>query len=244
MPTQSHSKFRLYLLVSVAVLLLCALAVFVAFERHRQDEVAQQFPAKIEELVGDATSGVADVPAAEVPIDKTPVDWEPEKDHPVVASTDFYFASDAPDVEVDPLLRYNEHQVGVEMSMLVFILQDGDLLANHCLNGCREFVTDQQVLEAQLLTRQYDATLKEIRRQRAAVLEQAGVSIDDPEEELALIRIKAFSVFFEAKRRIFQEVLNAEQRKLIVQKFQTIQREARRIKEAKQAAQKTKMSQQ
>ena len=252
MPTQSHSKFRLLIVVLAAALPLGVLAGLTNFEPHHQVEVTQRFPAKAVELVGYVQSDNAEAPVANIPITEVPM--QPMFQSTRLLSTGILekitlllilptsmLHRDAPDIEVDPLLSYNEHQVSLEMSMLIFLLQDGDLLANHCLNGCREFVTEQQVLEAQLLTKQYAAKLKEIRRQRAAVLEQAGVTIDDPEKELALIRIKAFSVYSEAKHRIFQEVLKAEQRKSIAQKFQTIQREARRTKAAKQSAQETKV---
>ena len=218
MPT--HSKTRLLIVVSSAACFLGVLAALMVFMPSFGNEVV--------------ASRVAEVPN----------EWESKKDHPVVAPTDFYVALDDPEVEVNPQLKYSEHQVSLVSIIPIYILNDGDLLGDYCLLGNREFVTEQQVLEAQLLAKQYDPKLKEIRRQRAAVLEQAGVTLKDPEEELALIRIKVFCVYAEARRRIFNEILDAEQRKLIHQKHLAKQARARQIREEKQAAEKNKVSEQ
>ena len=239
---QSHPKFRLFIVVLAVV---CLLGVLVVVDRYSKIEVA---PPRIAEVTS------VEISTDRVPSDKLPNtgatnakvanDWETEKDHAFAPATDFYVAPNDPEVELDSQLKYNEHQVSLVSITRVYLLQDGDLLGNYCLLGSREFVTEQQVLEAQLLAKQYDAKLKELRRQRAAILEQAGVTIDDPEEELALIRAKAFSVYFKARRRILKEVLDAEQRKQINQKYWARQAEIRRIKEEKQTADKIKASKQ
>ena len=219
MPTQSHLKHRLFIVVSVVVFLLIALVAFKVIKPYFEGKV---------------------VPSSVV---ENPEDRGPGKDHPIAAPTDVYVASNAPIIEVDANLNYTDVEVSVRRITLFYILQDGDLLASHCLKGCRAFVTEQQVLEAQLLTKEFDAQLKEVRRQRAEVLEQAGVTIDDPEEELARIRVKAFSVYSEARDRIFHEVLTAEQRKAIHENFLRKKEEVRRVQEeANQAAEKTGVS--
>ena len=256
MPTQSLPKFRL-LVVVLAV--ACLLGVLVAFKALKPDFEGEVPPFEVAEVpiakVADTKVIKAKVPSVKVSETDTEAseaydsqlqkNWGPGKDHPIPEPTDFYAASpDAPDVEANLEIAYTEHQVGIETTLLLYILHDADLLANHCLIECRDFITEQQMLEAKLLAKEYDPKLKEIRRQRAAVLEQAGVTIDDPEKELALIRVKAFTVMFEARRRIVREILSADQRKLIYQKYLEKQAEAQRVKEAKQAAEKNKVSQQ
>ena len=218
MTTQPNPKFRFYIIVSAATVLMSLLVISDAIKTY-----AKQVPDR-------AAAGL-----------RTPSDREPKKDHLISTPTGFYLESDAPDVSFKKQFQYREQQVSLDSILPLYILQDGDLLANYTLARAREFVTQEQMTEAQLLTKEYDAKLKELRRQRAAVLEQAGVSIDDPQKELVTIRTKMFQIYSEARNRILNEILDAEQRKLISESQQAI---SQRAKEAALAAEKLKASKQ
>ena len=215
MTTQSAPRFRFFIVVSAVIVLI--LSILFASEAFKT----------VPEIASHPTARGMKIPA----------ERKPKKDSPISQPTDFYVELNAPDVHVKKEVRYSEAQVSLNNILLLYTLRDGDLLANYTLTRAREFVTEEQLIEAQLLTKEYDANLKELRRQRAVVLEQAGVSIKDPEEKLAIIRTKMFQVFSEVRRRIFNEVLDAQQRKLIVQ---SEQRRVQQIKDAKLTAEKQK----
>lgn len=154
------------------------------------------------------------------------------KIHPKSPATDFY---ETPLVADPPLLkevRFTPDQVSRESILFLLILNEGDLLADYCLLTAREFIDERQLDEARAIARQYDDRLKDLRRERSQILEQAGISIEDPSQRLAKFREKAFRLYCEVNQKILAEVLTAEQRKQVFEKSQEL-RAAREAAAAK-----------
>ena len=141
--------------------------------------------------------------------------WNPGVGHPLVQPTDFYAAKVADGPFEYKEVRYTEQQVSRDRILSTLLLHDGDLLADQSLSGIRDVVTDDQLLEAKLIARKYDDRLKEVRLERARILEQAGVTIEDPAAALRRVRIHAFQLFCEARSEIIRSVLDKAQRKQI-----------------------------
>lgn len=142
------------------------------------------------------------------------------KTHPKSSPTDFY---DIPLVANPPNrqdIQFTSQQVSHDSILFVLILNEGDLLADYCLLTVREFIDEQQLHQARAVARRYDGQLKDLRRERAQILEQAGISIEDPSRHLAQLREKAFRLFTEVNQTIMKEVLSAKQRKQIYAKTQ------------------------
>ena len=110
--------------------------------------------------------------------------------------------------------------------LATLLLNDGDLLADLSLSSIRDIVTNDQLLEAKLLARNYDDRFKEVRRERARILEQTGVTIKDPSADLERVRIRAFQLFCEVRSEITRTVLDKSQRKIITERFIELQKAA------------------
>ena len=148
--------------------------------------------------------------------------------HPKSPPTDFYEKALIVDELYSRKVRFRPDQVSYESILYFLNLNEGDLLADYWLSSDREVLEEGQINEARAIARQYDLHLKDLRRERSQILEQAGVSIKDPLQRLKQFREKAFLLLTEVGRRISREVLTEKQRKMIVDK----QQELRAAKEA------------
>ena len=161
----------------------------------------------------------------------TTSDSPSEPIHPKSPPTDFYEQA-----LVDPVpmkeVRFTPDQVSREFTLFLLVLNEGDLLADYCMLTYREFVDEDQLNEARAIARQYDDRLKDLRRERSQILEQAGVSIKDPTQRLERFRERAYRFFVEVSSRIMREVLTAKQREQIVEKNQQL-RAAKKAADAK-----------
>lgn len=217
MTTQSDPKIRLFIVIAAIALTSGFLVASVAF-RDKEEIV---------ELVESVEHRAA-----------VRNNWEPGEDHPLVEPTDFYASSLLEGEAVYHEAAYTKDQISRQSIMLTLLLHDGDLLADQSFNVIRDVVSNDQLLEAKMLARKYDSRLKEVRRERARILEQVGVTIKDPTQDLEKIRIRTFQLFTEARSEIITKILDKSQQEKVVEKF-VEQREylkAEAARRAKQAA--------
>lgn len=107
--------------------------------------------------------------------------------------------------------NYFAGQLGKNNTLLVLAYQP-DIRASYLIRNSRTLLDDQQMVEAKKLALSYDERFLELRRRRAAILEQAT---DDQniEEQLMEIRMDIADLIDEVRIRVSREVLTAEQRK-------------------------------
>ena len=208
MTTQSNPKIRLLIVVAAISITFGALVAIVAIRDG--EKITEQNAALVETT-------------------KTPNNWWPGPKHPKVPATDFYDAPFIAASQPREPVQHTPSQVSRETIIFTLILSEGDLLADQVFNTVREFVTEEQLMQAKSIAREYNDDLKDLRRERSRILEQAGIEIEDPEPQLQQLREKAFLLCSEVRQRIMMEVLTAKERKQVMAK-------AKAIREAKESA--------
>jgi hypothetical protein len=168
---------------------------------------------------------------AESKIQNNPgANWNPGEDHPLVQPTDFYAQPESEmTLSNQPLPSYVKDQVNHESILVIRLLREGDLLADCWFTAVQDTVSNEQLHEARLIAKQYDAALRKLRRERAEILEHAGVSIKDPTEALKRNGVRFHQLFVEARAEFTRQLLTTEQKKLLREKF-----EYRRVARAKE----------
>ncbi len=108
-----------------------------------------------------------------------------------------------------------------ERTATALLANEGDMLVrpNVVLQGISDLLDDDQLIDAILVSRRYTDQLKELRRQRALVLENAGSESGSPKAELRKIRIKILDLISQAKTKLLSDVLTEEQRRIFEQRY-------------------------
>ena len=215
MATQLDSTTRL--LIGIASLAVVVVGLFIALPGKKK-LIEPKVPAEISKVVQ--------------------THWDPGPNHPIVQPTDFYSESLLNEPTTNQNALFAKKQVGRSTVMPTLLLHDGDLLADYSFLTIRDIITNEQLFEAKMLARKYDVRLKEIRRERAAILEQAGVSIQDPEPALNRIRAKASILRAEAHKEILETICDEQQRVMIAEKSR--RKQAAKKKAARRAVEASK----
>jgi hypothetical protein len=211
MTTRSKPEIRLFIVVTAIAVTIGLLVASVAL-RDRIEILREEMVRN--EIIGHEFGPHKDSVKTEMVVKSS---WDPGESHPLIEPTNFYSTPllDSP----VPTKEYNYTEGQMERAMIVFLHPDSDLLADQTFNALREIITNEQLLESKLIAKEYDLRMKEVRRERAVILENAGVTIEDPAVELRKNLVKAFNLFSEVRIRIFQEVLSEEQRQAITKKY-------------------------
>lgn len=235
MTTRSDPKIRLTIVIAIAIsigvlIVLLSLPAGEKVVHVQQDKKADSVDEtrSVEKTQSVEKLGKRKVIKAQLAksVKKVPIhddygpDWDPGDDHPFIQPSDFYSQSNIEEPLANkPASELARSRSDRKSALAYFLLSDADLLGDQWFSSVSDFATRDQLLQARQIARTYDERLKDLRRERAEILEQAGVTIKDPSDALKQNRVRLLQMVTEANWEFSQKILNAEQRRLAAEKY-------------------------